>query len=95
MPIQLSEQAERLAHAKAEQAGYADAGEYVSALLVDLEEEERAEQEDFLAAIREGLADVEAGRTYPIEVVFRDLATKYGIGMDDDELDKVSAHHIR
>jgi len=31
------------------------------------------ERENVLAAIREGLADVEAGRTYPAEDVIRDL----------------------
>ena len=31
------------------------------------------EREETLAAIREGLADVEAGRTYPAEEVLREL----------------------
>ena len=32
-----------------------------------------------LAAIEEGMADVEAGRTKPMEQVFRELDDKYGV----------------
>ncbi len=39
----------------------------------------RADREETLAAIREGLADVEAGRTKPAREVLKRLARKYGI----------------
>ncbi len=39
----------------------------------------RAEREEILSAIREGLADVEAGRTKPAREVLKRLAKKYGI----------------
>ena len=39
----------------------------------------RADREETLAAIREGLADVEAGRTKPAREALRRLARKYGI----------------
>jgi prevent-host-death family protein len=40
----------------------------------------KAEREDTIAAIREGLADVKAGRTRPARAVLGRLAKKYGIG---------------
>jgi prevent-host-death family protein len=39
----------------------------------------KADREETLAAIREGLADVEAGRTKPARAALRALAKKYGI----------------
>lgn len=39
----------------------------------------RADKEETLAAIREGLADVEAGRTQPARGALKRLAKKYGI----------------
>jgi hypothetical protein len=38
-----------------------------------------AEYQGSLAAIREGLADVEAGRTRPMADFFRDLDRKHGV----------------
>ncbi len=40
---------------------------------------ERAEREEAVAAIREGLADAEAGRIKPARKALRTLAKKYGI----------------
>lgn len=42
-------------------------------------------QQETLAAIREGLADVEAGRTQPADVAFRRLAEKYGLEVPDSK----------
>jgi len=39
----------------------------------------KAEREETVAAIREGLADVKAGRTKPARAVLDRLAKKYGI----------------
>jgi hypothetical protein len=38
-----------------------------------------AERQDTLQAIRQGLADVDAGRTRPAEDVVRDLCRKHGL----------------
>jgi prevent-host-death family protein len=43
----------------------------------------RAEREDTIAAIREGLDDVKAGRTKPARVALKRLAKKYGIDVKD------------
>ena len=39
----------------------------------------KAERDDTLAAIREALADVEAGRTKPARAALKALAKKYGV----------------
>jgi prevent-host-death family protein len=41
----------------------------------------KAEREETIAAIREGLADVAAGRTKPARTVLKALAKKYGIAI--------------
>lgn len=42
-----------------------------------------AEREETIAAIREGLADVEAGRTKPARSALRTLAKKYGLNVPE------------
>jgi prevent-host-death family protein len=44
-----------------------------------LESAARADREETVAAIREGLADVKAGRTKPARAALKALAKKYGI----------------
>ena len=44
-----------------------------------LEAAARADKEDRLAAIREGLADIKAGRTKPARAALKALAKKHGI----------------
>lgn len=55
----------------------------VQAVLVDPETfqdlEARLEHDRFIAAIQEGLADIEAGRTYPAEEVFAELRKEHGL----------------
>jgi prevent-host-death family protein len=46
-----------------------------------VEAAEKAERDATLAAIREGIADVEAGRTKPARAAIAALAKKYGIPM--------------
>ncbi len=43
----------------------------------------KAERDDTVAAIKAGLADVEAGRTKPARAALRGLAKKYGISVAD------------
>jgi prevent-host-death family protein len=43
----------------------------------------KAEREETVAAIREGLADVKAGRTKPARAALKALAKKYGIATPD------------
>ncbi len=47
--------------------------------LWEYENQSDEERDDTLAAVREGLADVEAGRTRPAEDVIRDLCRKYNL----------------
>jgi prevent-host-death family protein len=44
-----------------------------------LEAAAKAEREETVAAIREGLADVKAGRTKPARAALKSLAKKFGI----------------
>lgn len=44
-----------------------------------LEAAAKAEREETVAAIREGLSDVKAGRTKPARAALKSLARKYGI----------------
>jgi len=54
----------------------------VQAVLVDpatfQEMEDTLERERFIAAIREGLRDIDEGRTRPSEEVFSEMKAKYG-----------------
>ena len=43
----------------------------------------KTEREETVAAIREGLADVKAGRTKPARAALKALAKKYGIATPD------------
>jgi len=45
----------------------------------EVENQTDEEREDTLQAIREGLAEVEAGRTRPAEDVIRDLCRKHNL----------------
>lgn len=48
-----------------------------------LDAAQRADREETVAAIREGLADVKAGRTKPARTALKALAKKYGIPTTD------------
>jgi prevent-host-death family protein len=48
-----------------------------------VEQAARADREETIAAIRAGLADVEAGRTKPARTALKALARKYGISAAD------------
>jgi prevent-host-death family protein len=54
----------------------------VQAVLVDpakyQEMEDLLERERFIAAVKEGLKDIDEGRTRPIEVVYGEMKAKYG-----------------
>ena len=55
----------------------------VQAVLVDpvtfKELDRNREQERFIEAIREGLRDIDEGRTIPAEVLVREMKAKYGL----------------
>lgn len=55
----------------------------VQAILVDpvtyQQMEDYFEKERFISALREGLADIDQGRTRPVEEMYRDLKQKYGL----------------
>jgi prevent-host-death family protein len=55
----------------------------VQAVLVDpvsfQKMEETLERERFIAALKEGLDDIDKGRTRPLEAVYADLKAKYGL----------------
>lgn len=44
----------------------------------------KVERDETLAALREGLADLDAGRTKPARAVIRSLAKKYGLPIEGD-----------
>lgn len=44
----------------------------------------KAERDETIAAVREGLADVHAGRTKPARTVVKTLANKYRIALSDE-----------
>ncbi|HEY3966769.1 MAG TPA: type II toxin-antitoxin system Phd/YefM family antitoxin [Planctomycetaceae bacterium] len=44
----------------------------------------RSDREETIAAIREGLADVKAGRTKPARAALKSLGKKYGITTTDE-----------
>lgn len=48
-----------------------------------IERAAKAERDDTVAAIREGLADVEGGRVKPARRALKTLAKKYGIPLTD------------
>ena len=48
-----------------------------------IEQPARADREETIAAIKEGLADVKAGRTKPARTALRALAKEYGIPTGD------------
>lgn len=48
-----------------------------------VEAAERAERAETLAAVREGLADLKAGRTKPARSAWKHLAKKHGIHVDE------------
>jgi hypothetical protein len=45
---------------------------------------EKLDHEETIAAIREGLADVKAGRTKPARPALKALAKKYGLEMSEE-----------
>ncbi len=49
-----------------------------------VEQAAKADREEAIAAIREGLADVEAGRVKPARKALKALARKYGIPTADE-----------
>lgn len=78
MTITLSDPALNLARQQAADAGYADVAAYLESL-IEQADARRADRADTIAAVREGLADVEAGRVRPAQMGLEAIAQKYGL----------------
>lgn len=80
MTITLSTNYLALAQIQAAQAGYADLTAYLEHLIEEADVRQTDRQEA-LAAIREGLDDVKAGRTRPMNEGLTDIAQKRGLSL--------------
>ncbi len=74
MTITLSEPHVTLARDLAAQAGCADVAEYLARLV-----ERDADRAETIAAVRESMADVAAGRVRPAREVMNEIARRHGI----------------
>lgn len=74
MTVTLSDETLRTAEALAAARGHANVGEYLKAL-VEADQERAAT----LAAIREGLAQADAGQMRPLREAMADIARKRGL----------------
>jgi predicted transcriptional regulator len=76
MNISISDRHQTLAQKQAIAAGFANICEYIETMIeqVEIQAEEEAET---IASVREGLADVAAGRVRPYRTALADLARKY------------------
>lgn len=72
MTIELSERAQRMLNERLATGKYSSPMDVIERALKTLEN-----HEDTIRAIEEGIADMEAGRTYTAEEVFRRLEEKY------------------
>ena len=83
MPIQLSEQAERLAQAEAERGGFADAGEYVESL-IERDRIERVRYDVNVDRLRKSLNQADQGELRPAREAMLAIAEKLGIAVPSD-----------
>lgn len=78
MTISLSEHHVTLARKQALAAGFTSIDEYLETTIERAETRAEDEQE-IIAAVKEGLADVAAGRVKPYQTVLADLAKKHNL----------------
>ena len=78
MEVNLSPTLEAQLREYAERHGQ-DPAAALDEVLTDALEWERLDFHDAVEGIREGLEDMEAGRTQPAEEVFEELRVKYGL----------------
>lgn len=74
MTVALADDTFRAAEKLAASAGHATVSEYLEALI---------DEAETLAAIREGLADLDAGRVRPLRAVFEEIAAADGFKLED------------
>ena len=77
MPYQFPPEIDRLVHEELAFGRYANEDEVLLAAMQALRE-----QDETIAAIQEGLDDLEAGRVCPLATVDAELRAKYGITRD-------------
>ena len=85
MSVNISEKHLARAREQATEAGYTDIGAYLEAL-IDRAGNDADEWEETVAAVREAQADIEAGRTRPLDEVMRDIARKYNLPSVNERL---------
>ena len=78
MTITLSNEYIALAQHQAAQAGFSNLAEYLEHL-IDEAVSRKADRQQTLAAIREGLEDIKAGRTRPMTEALADIARKHNL----------------
>lgn len=74
MTIALAADSYQTAEKLAASAGHSNVSDYIESLI---------EEAETLAAIREGLADVDAGRVRPVRAVFAEIAASHGLVTDE------------
>ena len=83
MDITLSDRHSAIAKKHAAEAGFDDVGEYIAHLLEQDDDDDTTERDEVIAAVRESLADVAAGKGRPFLEAFADIAKKHGIDLPD------------
>ena len=78
MDITLSDRHSELAKKHAAEAGFDDVGEYIQYVL-EIDEGQEETHEEFLDSLREGVADIAAGKGQPFDEVLAEIAKKYGL----------------
>jgi len=79
MNVSLPEGMKAWVEQRVEDGSYANASDYVRDLIRhDQQSHKDRIDEDAMAAIREGIADIKAGRTRPAEEVLRRLEARHG-----------------
>ena len=73
MTIALTTDSYKTAEKLAASSGHANVSDYLESLI---------EQAETLAAVREGLADLDAGRVRPLRAVFAEIATADGFELE-------------
>jgi len=74
MTIALAADSYQLAEKLAASAGHSNVSDYIESLIDEAES---------LAAIREGLADLDAGRVRPLRAVFEEIAAADGFQLEE------------
>ena len=80
MTVKISDEHLALAQEQAARDGYADVGSYLEALIEEAVFDFPVEtREEFIASVREGMADVAAGKGRPAREVMEEIARKFNL----------------